>query len=54
MEARDNFEFFVDECQYNGDTEVTTFYIEKKDTFFIGKEVHIDKKNDLLFYPISG
>ena len=44
MEARDNFEFFVDECQYNGDTEVTTFYIEKKDTFFIGKEVHIDNK----------
>ena len=44
MEARDNFEFFIDECQYNGDTEVITFYIEKNDTFFIGKEVLINNK----------
>ena len=51
MEARDNFEFFIDECQYNGDTEVITFYIEKNDTFFIGKEVLINNKK-LVYYFI--
>lgn len=51
MEARDNFEFFIDECQFNGDAEVTTFYIEKSDTFFIGKEVRTDNKK-LTYYII--
>lgn len=42
MENRNNFAFFIEETRRVSEPVLTTFFVEKGDLFFVGKEIRID------------
>lgn len=54
MEQRFKFEFFSDETYHHSSPELETFYLEKGDDFFIGKELVVNDVKIIYYIFITG